>query len=152
MADPISFTTASPRFALPFLFAGQAQKEFYVNQAHALVDTLLHPVVEGTTETPPAAPQEGQAWLVGPAPTGAWQGQAGALAAFEAGTWLFVPPREGMQVFDQSTAQYARFSGGWQRATAPVAPVGGTVVDSQARAAIVQLIEALASAGILPDA
>lgn len=152
MADPISFTAASPRFALPFLFAGQAQKEFYVNQAHALVDTLLHPLVEGTAASPPNAPLEGQAWLVGPAPTGAWQGQAGALAAFAAGTWLFIAPHDGMQVFDKSAAQYARFSGTWQRATAPAAPTGGTVVDSAARAAIVQLIEALASAGILPDA
>lgn len=152
MADPISFTAASPRFALPFLFAGQAQKEFYVNQAHALVDTLLHPVVEGTATTPPPAPQEGQAWLVGPAPTEAWDGQAGSIAAFEAGTWLFINPRDGMQVFDKSAAQYARFSGGWQRATAPAAPTGGAVVDSAARNAIVQLIEALASAGILPDA
>lgn len=95
---------------------------------------------------------EGQAWLVDPSPTGAWAGHPGAMAAWQAGTWLFITPRKGMQVFDRSAGQYARFSGTWQRATAPAAPSGGTVVDSAARTAIVQLIEALASAGILPNA
>lgn len=151
MADPISFTAATPRFSLPFLFAGQAQKEFYVNQAQARIDALLHPVVEGTAAAPPATPQEGQAWLVGAEATGAWQGQGGTIAAFAAGTWLFITPRNGMQVFDISAAQYARFANGWHRAAAPAAPVGGAVADAEARAAIAQLIEALASAGILPD-
>jgi hypothetical protein len=56
MSDPISFTSSAPRFGIPFLFAGQAQ---YVNEAHALVDLLLHPAIESETDTPPSAPQEG---------------------------------------------------------------------------------------------
>lgn len=34
MTEPVVFTSASPRFAIPLLFAGQAQKEVFVNEAH----------------------------------------------------------------------------------------------------------------------
>ena len=53
MTDPVDFGSMTPRFELPLLFAAQAQKEFFVNEAHSLVDALLHPVVKGTTPTPP---------------------------------------------------------------------------------------------------
>jgi hypothetical protein len=43
-----------------------------VNEAHALVDLLLHPAIESETDTPPSAPQEGQCWLVGANPTAKW--------------------------------------------------------------------------------
>ncbi|MGB7407193.1 MAG: DUF2793 domain-containing protein, partial [Pontixanthobacter sp.] len=57
---PQTTADASPNYGLPFLFAGQTQKEFYVNEAHARIDMLLHPVVEGIADTPPADAQEGQ--------------------------------------------------------------------------------------------
>ena len=81
MSDPITFTSASARFRLPFLFSGQTQKELFVNEAHALLDALLHAAVEGEADTPPAAPAEGESWLVGGAPTGTWTDHAGEFAA-----------------------------------------------------------------------
>ena len=38
MTTPINFTTTTGRFNLPLLFAAQAQKEVYVNEALAIVD------------------------------------------------------------------------------------------------------------------
>jgi len=149
MSDPIVFTSASPRFGLPLLFAGQAQKEFFVNEAHALVDALLHPAIEGVDVTPPSAPVEGECWLIGDTPTGAWEDHAGKLAAYQAGGWIFAPPRDGLRVLDRATGQEVLYRDGWQRPVTPSEPTGGATVDAEARAAISELIEVLIVSGIL---
>jgi len=151
MTDPIVFASVSPRYGLPFLFAGQAQKEAFVNEAHALTDALLHPAVEGEADEPPAAPSEGESWLVGATPAGAWADHAGELASYQAGNWIFATPRDGMRVLDRSTAQDVRYLGGWQRPATPAEPTGGTTVDAEARAAIADLIAVLVAGGLLPD-
>lgn len=151
MSDPISFTSATPRFGIPFLFAGQAQKEFFVNEAHALIDLLLHPAIEGETDVPPNDPQEGQCWLVGASPVGEWSRNTAHLAAWISGNWVFAGPQDGMRILDRSSKQTIFYSNGWQRVSAPAIPTGGQVADSEARDAIGYLIEALRTAGILPS-
>ena len=102
--------------------------------------------------TPPASPVNGANWLVGTGGTGAWAGQDGAIAAYQAGNWLFVPPRDGVSVLNRATGQiihYYAAGGGWQTPTAPAAPTGGTTIDTQARAAIASLMSALQTAGVL---
>jgi len=150
MTDPVSFDHASPRLGLPLLYTGQAQKEFFVNEALATIDSLLHGAIEAVANTPPATPAEGATWLIGSDPTGAWVGQEGALASRQNGNWLFAKPCDGMRLLDRSTGQDLRYSGGWKRATPPAAASGGTVIDVEARVAIVQLIAALRVAGVFP--
>lgn len=152
MSDPVTFTSATPRHALPLLFAGQAQKELTVNEAHALADALLHPAIEGEASDPPAAPEEGECWLVATSASGDWAGEDGKLACREAGNWLFVTPRDGMRVLDRSSGQEIRYLGGWQRAEPPEEPTGGTIADAKARTAIAGLIEALRVAGVFAPA
>jgi len=147
--DPISFTSASARYRLPYLFSGQSQREVFVNEAHALIDALLHSAIEGTSDTPPATPGEGESWLVGEEPTGAWIAHAGALASFQAGSWVFAAARDGMRLLDTSTGQHIHYCDGWQRPETPAEPTGGATVDAEARAAIAGLLEALIAAGIL---
>ena len=152
MTDPISFPSATPRFALPLLFAGQSQKEFYVNEAHALTDALLHAACKSEATDPPATPVEGEAWLVATGATGDWAGQEGKLAARQAGNWLFATPSEGMRLFDRSTGQMLLYRGdSWQRPVAPSPPSGGAMVDAEARAAIAELMTALSAAGLFPS-
>jgi len=152
MSDPIEFTSASPRFGLPLLFAGQAQKEFFVNEAHALTDALLHPAIEGEADDPPATPEEGETWLIGDTPTGPWEDRPGEIASFQAGGWVFAAPRDGMRVHDRATGQDIGFRAGWQRPATPAEPTGGTTVDAEARTAIGELIAALVDGGFLADA
>src|SRR5690606_30266264 len=139
MTEPVVFTSASPRFAIPLLFAGQAQKEVFVNEAHALIDALLHPAVEGETDDPPIDPAEGECWLVGAAPNGAWAGHGGKLACRQAGEWVLSTPRDGMRIFDRSRGQAIRYRDRRQRAATPAAPVGRPTVDTAARATVTAL-------------
>lgn len=148
MTDPLAFASATPRYGLPLLFSGQAGKEFYVNEAHAIADALIHCAVEDVAEAPPATPGEGECWLVGAVPTGAWAGQAGKLACRQLDNWLFVTPRDGLAVLNRATGQTLRYKAGWAAPAAPAAPVGGAVIDSQARAALAGLVSALTEAGI----
>jgi len=131
------------------MLAGQAQKEFFVNEAHALVDALLHAAIEGEQETPPSAPAEGECWLVGEEPIGAWADHAGTVASYQTGGWIFAPARDGMQLLDRATGQVIRYRGGWQRPPTPPEPSGGATVDAEARAAIAELVVVLITSGIL---
>ena len=129
--------------------AGQSQKEFFVNEALCRVDALLHPSIEGEADEPPADPVEGESWLIGGNPSGEWSAQAGSLASFQAGGWIFAAPRDGMRLLDRSTGQDIRYSNGWQRIQKPDEPTGGVIIDSEARTVIAQLISALTASGIL---
>jgi len=150
MTDPISFSTSSPRFALPLLFAGQSQKELTVNEALLGTDILLHPAIEASAATPPAAPAFGQCWLVGSGATGAFAGQSDRIAAWTEGGWRFVAPRDGMRVFDIAASAHRLYAAGsWRLIAAPAAPTGGSVIDSQARTAIAAIITALRNGGVL---
>lgn len=150
MTQPIEFTDSSARFNLPFLFAGQAQKEFFVNEAHALADMLLHTAVNGEIADPPSDSSDGDIWIVATNATGIWSGREGQLAGLQAGVWKFVVPNDGMRIFDQTTGQFVVHSGGWIRSVPPTAPDTGQTVDSELRVAFGQLIEALRNAGIFP--
>lgn len=148
MTDPVTFSSISPRHDLPLLFAGQSQKEVTVNEALALTDLLLHPVVQGAASVPPSSPAVGQCWIVATGATGAFAGQDNHIAGWTEGGWRFLRPCDGMRVFDATLACHRIYNGGWASFAAPGAVTGGTVVDTQARAAIASLIALLASAGI----
>ena len=149
MTDPISFSSATARFGLPFLFAGQAQKEFFVNEALARIDALMHPAIISETDDPPASPSDGDCWLVGSNPSGDWIGHQAEIACRQSGNWIYAAPQPGMQVYDLAEGQNVYFDGVWSRSTIIAAPAGGGTQDTEARTAIAELIAVLVGAGIL---
>lgn len=149
MTDPLNFAASSPRWAFPFLFAGQAQKEIFVNEALARLDALLHAVVEGEAATPPTNAAAGEAWIVGANAGGEWSGHENAIACFQSGQWIFAAPAPGMLAFDRSTGTRRVYDGTW--AATPAAPeiAGGATIDGEARTAIAVIVAALSHFGLI---
>ncbi len=149
MPEPISFPTETNTFALPLLFAGQAQKEFFVNQALVLIDSLLGHSVVATQETAPAAPTEGDSYRIGTNATAEWAGHEDEIAVWVGGIWQFIPPFDGLLVFEQASGHFSFYRGGWKAAQSPASLQGGSVVDTEARAAIAELTQSLQDIGLL---
>ena len=160
----------SPRWALPMLQAGQAQKELSHNEALVRLDAIVQASVSAVgLDTPPADPAPGQSWITGDAPSGAWSGQARALASWTTGGWRFVAPREGMAVWNGAQACVVRYrDAAWrsgelrgaqvvidgtvvlrQRQPAIAAPTGGATVDIEARQALSAILAMLRSHGLI---
>ncbi len=146
-------TTESARLALPFIAAGQAQKEWTHNEALALLDIAVQASVAAAgVDAPPADPEPGGCWIVGAAPTGAWAGRAGAIAGWTDGGWRFLAPRDGMAAWSLSDGASVRYAAGeWRmERSAPIAaPAGGAVIDAECRAAVAAILAALAEQGRL---
>lgn len=102
----------SSRLSLPLIQPAQAQKHVTHNEAIELLDMIVQLRLEDIdTNAPPPAPQEGQTWGVGDTPSGPWAGQAGQLASFRGGGWLFVAPQTGWQAYVTATDTISVYTG-----------------------------------------
>ncbi len=94
----------SPNLDLPYILPAQAQKHVTHNEALRALDALTQlSVLDSALATPPATPADGDRYIVPAAPTGAWVGHAGKLAAFQDGAWAFFTPREGWTAWVAAT-------------------------------------------------
>jgi hypothetical protein len=145
----------TPRFALPYLFTGQAQKEITHNEALAAIDVLLHPVVEDVTNTPIIslnAADAGKCWRIGNAPTGLWLNRGGQIANWTGGAWRYAIPSDGMQVFDRGASTYSVYKlGVWSEAVTIMDPINGNIVDIEARAAISSILTLMRESALIPS-
>jgi hypothetical protein len=153
MNEPIAFPAGTPRLNLPLLFAGQSQKEFFVNQSLTILDALAPGTVMASLQEPPETVEEGDCYRVMAGAAGSWADHIDQIALRVAGSWHFVPAAEGMCIFDATAGHWLCFRGGWLSASVPLMPVGGSTIDAEARAILTQLIDALRLIGILvPEA
>ena len=118
----------------------------------SIIDCVLQHGVLASRSDPPSTAHEGDCYRVTGVASGDWAGREDKLAIHSAGSWQFIDPYPGMYVFDREASLLLHFAIDWQSADEPPAPQGGTVIDSEARAAIDELIDALRKIGVFPPA
>jgi hypothetical protein len=111
----------------------------------------------------------GDCYIVAPEATDAWAGKSQFVAAWTSGGWRFVPPVEGMLLYERTSGTWAVFrNAAWElgsvrgvalviegqqvvgpRAAAIPSPSGGTVVDVEGRAAVAAILDALRQHGLI---
>lgn len=149
MSELVIFSSTTPVVGLPLLVPGQAQKEFFLNQALSILDALQPQAVAASQSVPPSAVEDSACFRVTSPAVQEWAGHENSIAVGIGGDWHFVAPCEGMQVFDCEAGQWLVFRSEWRGAAAPVLPASGSIIDTEARTALTQLIEALRDLGIL---
>ncbi len=103
----------TPNLVLPYLAANQSQKHVTVNEALRRLDALVQITVQSAAlAAPPGSPTEGQRWILPAAPTGAWAGHAGQIAAWQDGAWAFYVPLDGWTAVDVSTDTLLLYNAG----------------------------------------
>lgn len=68
-------------------------------------------VVDRDLSVPPASPVEGARYIIATAPTGAWTGHTGKLAAWQDGAWAIYTPRKGWLVWVEDEGAAVAWNG-----------------------------------------
>ncbi|GAA0548037.1 hypothetical protein FHS83_000943 [Rhizomicrobium palustre] len=90
----------TPRLKLAQLVSLQSANPVTWNEALAELDALFDLCLLGQfVNTPPASPTDGDAYLTGGAPSGAWLGYAYKIAYCLDGAWRFFTPFNGLRAF-----------------------------------------------------
>lgn len=98
--------------SLPLIQAAQAQKHVPHNEALRVLDAIIQlSVTDRNLTTPPGSPAEGDRHLVASGASGAWAGQAGRIAVYEAGLWAFYQPQPGWRAWVEAESALVVWNG-----------------------------------------
>jgi len=111
---------------LPLIAPAQAQKHVTVNEALTRLDAIAQLRIKSfDLLVAPSSPKDGDAYLVNAAPVGAWDGQAGKIAIWNNGGWIFLLPKSGWKAWDESAQCTRMYHGsGWMADAVAVSPGG----------------------------
>ncbi|MCB2113857.1 MAG: DUF2793 domain-containing protein [Parvularculaceae bacterium] len=104
----------SPRLGLSYILPQQAQKHVTANHSFRRLDALVQlGVASASLASEPAAPAEGDSYILPSAPAGAaWSSfAANAVAAFQDGEWIELTPRAGWRAYARDIAAFVVFDG-----------------------------------------
>jgi hypothetical protein len=98
-----------------------------------MLDSLLHLAVISIANTPPGSPTNGDRYIVGTSPTGAWAGQANRVAVWVGAesAWRFFQPKLGWRAWNAAVPNYIRFNGSAWIDDAHLPLTGGGVVGAR---------------------
>lgn len=142
----------TPRFALPNIMVSQAHKEITHNEALGCIDALLHMSVLGASAAPPSLGESdsGKCWLIEATATGPWAAKERSIAVWNGFDWRYVEPVVGMAVWHEQDGVEMRYNGvDWRRGVSVAVPVGGAVIDVEARASLTALLVELRGQGVI---
>lgn len=82
----------SAKFGFPYI-GGEAQADVTHNEFVNMVQALLQGVEDRGIDTPPGGPSDGDSYIMGSSPTGAWAGRANGIAFYDdaSAAWIFFP-------------------------------------------------------------
>jgi hypothetical protein len=104
--------TDTANLALPFIDGSQAQKHVTHNEALRILDAAIQiGVLDMTLTSPPLSPADGERHVVATGATGAWAGQADAIAAWEDGAWRFLVPKPGWSLWSVADSNLFIYDG-----------------------------------------
>ncbi len=100
------------KLKLPLIASAQAQKHVTVNEALSRIDATMQLSVESRVlNAPPFVVSEGESYLIAAGGTDAWVGQDGKMASFLNGSWVFLEPLFGWNVWVADEAVRLTFDG-----------------------------------------
>nr|WP_051410161.1 DUF2793 domain-containing protein [Mesorhizobium sp. LNHC220B00] len=105
--------TTSNRLGITELAETQNNRSVTVNEAIAKLEagaTCFAAISIGDT-APPGSPADGDLYVLGASPTGAWSGQGKHVAVYYNAAWFFLPPIEGALAYAQDDNAYYFYSG-----------------------------------------
>ncbi len=118
----------TPRLKLGQLVDGQEMDAMAINEPLIQIDAFTGIWLLGQfVNTPPSAPADGDTYLLGAAPTGAWSGYAYKIAYCLDGAWRFYAPFDGLRAVVAATGAFIVYHGGTWSDFSP--PPSGTEVS-----------------------
>jgi len=104
---------STPRLKIPELVSMQEANAATWNEALVQLDALVDLYLLGQyVNTPPGSPADGDAYLIGASPTGAWSGYAYKIASCIDGAWRFYTPFNGLKAYVATTGAFIVYAGG----------------------------------------
>lgn len=115
----------TPNLSLPELAASQSQPHVTLNAALRRLDALVQLTVTSISDAPPGSPADGDRYIVGSSPSGAWVGHEHEVAAYIGTAWVFWVPDTGWLAFVKSLALAYVYGAGSPLGWEPLVPEGG---------------------------